>query len=70
MKLKKEDQIVDTFILFRREKKYRRKYGDKVWSRDLSKGQLKTAPSDGPSHITSPNPYIIVDTKKCLLTGA
>jgi hypothetical protein len=31
---KKEDQRVEASVLLRREKKYRRKYGGKVWSRD------------------------------------
>jgi hypothetical protein len=34
MEPKKEDQNVDDSVLLRRGNKYRRKYGDNVWSRD------------------------------------
>jgi hypothetical protein len=47
-----------------------RKYIGKVWSRDREKGYPETAPPWDPSHIQKPNPDIIVDAKKCLLTGA
>ena len=41
---------------------HRRKYRDKVWSRDCPPGD--------PSHIESPNLDTIADDQKCLLTGA
>jgi hypothetical protein len=50
--------------------KYRRRYRDKLWSRDWRKGHLETAPPGNPSHIQSPNLDAIVydGNWKCLLT--
>ena len=61
MKLKKKD-----LVLLRRGNKY----GNKVWSRDWSKGHSETAPPGDPFHIQLPNPDTIMDVNKCLLTGA
>ena len=44
-----------------------RKYGDKVWSRDWTKGHPETAPTGDPSHTQSPYPDILVDDNRCLL---
>ena len=73
MKLKKwEDQSVDASVLPRRENKIliRRKYGDKVWSRDRRKviqglPHLRIHPLY--SHQTS---MLLRMLGKCLLTGA
>jgi hypothetical protein len=43
---------------------------DKVWSRDWRKGHPETAPPRDPSHIQLPNPDTIVESNKCLMTGA
>ena len=46
---------------------HRRKYEDKLWSRDLRKGHTETVPPGDPSHIQSPNAATI---GKCLLLEA
>jgi hypothetical protein len=46
------------------------KYGDNVWNIDCRKGHPETAPPGDSSHIRSTNLDIIVNTKKCRLTGA
>ena len=72
MKLKKEDQSVDASVLLRRENKILKggntetKYGVETEAKAIP----ETAPPGDPSHIQSPNPHTIVDTNKCLLTGA
>ena len=50
--------------------KYRKEYGDKVWSRDRRKGHPETAPPGDITHIQLANAASTVDAKKCLLTGA
>jgi hypothetical protein len=50
--------------------KYRKLDSYKEWSRDWRKGHPETAPLGDLSHIQSPNPDIIVDANRCLLTGA
>jgi hypothetical protein len=69
---KKEDQHVDTLILLRRgnkipmegvtETKFRAETG--------RKNHPETAPLENPSHKQPPNPDIIADANKCLLTEA
>jgi len=49
---------------------HRRRYRNKVWSRDWGKGHPVMAPPGDSSHILSPNPGNNVDAKKCMLTGA
>jgi len=46
MKFKKDNQNIDASVLLRRGNKniHRRKYGDKVWSRDWRNGHSETAP--------------------------
>jgi hypothetical protein len=46
------------------------KYEDKVWNRDRKKGHPEIVPPGDLSYVQSPNPDTIVDTKKCMLTGA
>jgi hypothetical protein len=46
---------------------HRRKYGEKLWSRDWRKGHPESAPPENPTHIQSPKPETIEDAKKCLL---
>jgi len=61
MKLKKEDQSVDASDLLRsgNENTHRRKYGDKVWSRDWKKNHPEIAPPGGciPYIDTKPRQY-------------
>jgi hypothetical protein len=69
----KEYQNVDASVLFFKQGEqntHRRKYGNKLWSRDLRKGHPDTAPSGDPSHIQPPNLDPIVDAGKCLLIEA
>ena len=40
---------------------HRRKYGDKMWSKDLRKGHPETVPPGDPSHIQLPNLNSIAD---------
>jgi hypothetical protein len=74
MKLKKEDQSVDTSVFLRRGNKIpmERSYRDKVWSRDWRNDHSERMSYLGnTSHIQSQTPDIIVDkVNKCLLTGA
>ena len=49
---------------------HRKKYRDKVCSRDWRTGHPETAPPGDPAHIQAPNPDYIADAKKCMLTGA
>jgi hypothetical protein len=72
MKLKKkEDQSVDYLVLlWRGNKILTGRKGDKVWSKDWRKGHPETSPPGDSSHIQLPNQSTIVDSKKCLLTGA
>ena len=73
MKLKKkEDQSVITLVLLRRGIKIlmgedtKTKYGGETGEKTIQK-----LPDLGnPSHIQSPNPDTIVDTKNCMLTEA
>jgi len=54
MKLKKKDkQSADASVLFKRGNKniHRRRYGEKVWSRDCRNGYLEPAPLGDPAHI-------------------
>ena len=69
---KKDDPSVDAVVLLRRgeQNSHRRKYRDKVWSRDGRKGHPETTLPGDPSHIQTPNPDFIADAKKCLLTRA
>jgi hypothetical protein len=46
------------------------KTGAKKWNRDGRNGHPETTLPRDPSHLQTPNPYIIVDVKKCLLTEA
>jgi hypothetical protein len=48
----------------------RRKYGNKVWNRDLKKGHPETVSPWDPSHIQPPNPDIMIDARNCLLMEA
>jgi hypothetical protein len=61
---------VDASVLLRRWNKIWSKYGDKVWSRDWSKGHPETAQPEHLSRIQSPNSDTIVDAKKSMLTEA
>jgi hypothetical protein len=71
MKLKKEDQNVDTSVLLRRGNKILNGgKTEKVWSRDWRKGPPETPPPGDPSYIQTPNPDTIADAKKCLLIEA
>jgi len=80
MKLKKkDDQSVDAVVLLRRGNKniHRRKYRDKVWSRDWRKGHPETAPPGNPVHIhtvTKPRQYCwcqeVHADRSCLLRGS
>jgi hypothetical protein len=67
---KKEDQSVYTSVLRRRNKIC--KGGDMetmCGGETEGKAIQKLHPPGNPSHILTPNPYIIMDAKKCLLTG-
>ena len=73
MKLKKkEDQSVDTLILLRKGHKITMegvieiKFGAETEGTTIK----ETAPPGDPSHKQPPNPDIIVDANKSLLTGA
>jgi len=65
---RKGNQSVDASVLLRRGNKniYRRKYWDKVSSRDWRKGHLRIQAI----YIEPPNPDKIADAKRCMLTGA
>jgi len=67
---KKEEQSVDASILFRRENRNtrRRRYREKLLSRDLCKGHPETSQPGDPSHMQIPNLENIVDAKMCMLT--
>ena len=71
---KKEDQSVDTSntsILLRRGNKIPMEGDTETKFRAEIEGKtIQTVPPGDPSHIQSPNPDTIVDTNKCLLTGA
>jgi hypothetical protein len=41
----------------------RRKYSEKLWSRDRSKDHPETIPPEDPSHIQSPTPNAIADAR-------
>ena len=59
------------FDLYKGEQNtYRRRYRDKVRSRDWRNDHPETAPPGDPSHKQPPNPGTIADAKKILLTGA
>jgi hypothetical protein len=80
MKLKKkEDQIMDTLILLRRENKIPMggisptEYLSNVDTKCGAETEGKTIPiclTWGSIHIQSPNPNTIGNAKKCLFTGA
>jgi hypothetical protein len=65
---KKEDQSVTASVLLKRGIKntHMRRYRDKVWNRDTSKGHLETIPPGDPAHVQLPNPDTIVNAKKLL----
>jgi hypothetical protein len=70
---KKEDQTVNTSVLFRRGNKIpmgadtETKCGAETERETIKR---LTYPLGDPSHIESPNPDTIVDANQCLLTGA
>ena len=73
IKLKKnKDQSVDASVLLRKENKIltggntESKYGTETEGKAI----WRLSHLGIPSHIQTPNPDTIVDTKKCLLTGA
>ena len=67
---KKEEQNMDTlFLPLWENKKPMGGDRDNLWIRDLKEDHLETAPPGDPSHIGSPNPYMIVYANKHLLTG-
>ena len=70
MKLKKEDQSVDTFFLRMGNKiPMEGSYRDKVWSLDGKKDHPETTPPWDPSHKHPANPDTIAYASKILLTG-
>ena len=49
---------------------HRRRYREKLWSRDSEKDHPETTPPSDPPHIQLQNPGTINDAHKYLLTGA
>jgi hypothetical protein len=69
---KVEDQNVDTSVLFRRVNKILTGGNMKTTcgAENERKGHSETSPTGDPSHIKPPNLDVIVNARKCLLTGA
>jgi hypothetical protein len=71
MKLKKEDQSVDTLIILRRGNKLPMEGVTETKCGAETEGMtIQTAPPGDPSLIQSSIPDTIVGANKCLLTGA
>jgi hypothetical protein len=70
MKLKKEEQSVDIWILLRRGNKIPIEVVTETKCVAETEDHPETAPPGNPSHIQPPNSDTIVDAKKSLLTGA